>query len=323
MKPRVLAVIPGSPEGSSMIFAKRQAAALERSGCSLTIFHLASRTHPVRVWTEYVRLRATIRSVKPDMVHAMFGTMTAFVCALATTRPLAVTYYGGDLNPGATSPWIRSFLGRLLSQLAALRAKVIICVSPELKGRLWWRRSIARVIPTGVDTTRFFPMNRDVARSRVGWNDAPVILFNAGFDPRRKRLDLAEAAFELARRELPELRLVVSRGDVPPHEMPTWMNAADVLLITSDSEGSPTVVHEAMACALPIVSVDVGDVRQRLAGSSPSAIVDRDPAALARALLDVVREPTRSNGPEIVRPRSQDVLANEIMQLYEGVRSRG
>jgi glycosyltransferase involved in cell wall biosynthesis len=172
------------------------------------------------------------------------------------------------------------------------------------------------IVPTGVDTTTFRRLDRGEARDRLGWPDRATVLFNAGFDPRRKRLDLAEAAVGVARREIPDLRLEVTRGEIAPEEMPFWMNAADVLLITSDSEGSPTVVHEAMACGLPIVSVDVGDVADRLKGSEPSAIVERSPEALARPVVAIVRLQRRSNGPELVRSLSQDVLAQDVLCVY-------
>jgi len=45
-----------------------------------------------------------------------------------------------------------------------------------------------------------------------------------------------------------------------------WLNASNVLLLTSLHEGSPTVVKEALACGLPVVSVDVGDVAERIEG---------------------------------------------------------
>jgi glycosyltransferase involved in cell wall biosynthesis len=49
-----------------------------------------------------------------------------------------------------------------------------------------------------------------------------------------------------------------------PDEVCTYMNAADCLLLTSDSEGSPNVIKEAMACNCPIVATDVADIKYML-----------------------------------------------------------
>ena len=64
----------------------------------------------------------------------------------------------------------------------------------------------------------------------------------------------------------PSVRLEVLDGNVAPARVPALMNAADCLLVTSDAEGSPTVVQEALATNLPVVSVDVGDIAERLEG---------------------------------------------------------
>ena len=58
------------------------------------------------------------------------------------------------------------------------------------------------------------------------------------------------------------------------------------------------MVKEAMACGLPVVSNDVGDVRERVQGITPGAVVPQDAHALATALCAVVREGGRSNGRE-------------------------
>ena len=48
------------------------------------------------------------------------------------------------------------------------------------------------------------------------------------------------------------------------NEVPILLNAIDVLLMTSHHEGSPMIIKEALACNTPIVSLDVGDVKERL-----------------------------------------------------------
>ena len=199
--------------------------------------------------------------------------------------PLVITYRGSDLNRLPTERGLRPAAARLLSQVAALKAARIVCVSRPLKRLLWWRRARVTVLPSGVDPEVFRPEPRKFLRGELGWpEEERVVLFNAGRDFRNKRLDLAENAVQEARRWAPSVRLEVLDGSVPPARMPALMNAADCLLVTSDAEGSPTVVQEALATNLPVVSVDVGDIRERLEGVACSRVAERDPHALWDAL---------------------------------------
>ena len=84
------------------------------------------------------------------------------------------------------------------------------------------------------------------------------------------------------------VRLVELDGKQPPDLMPTMMNAADCLILTSDHEGSPNVVKEAIACGLPVVTRDVGDVRQRLANVRPSTVAGDTAEDLGHALAEIL-----------------------------------
>src|SRR5262249_9314491 len=112
------------------------------------------------------------------------------------------------------------------------------------------------------------------------------------------------------------LRFVVLNGDVAPNVIPAMMNASDCLLLTSDSEGSPVVVQEALACNLPVVSVDVGDVRERLRGIWPSQIVDRNPEEIGKAIAEVLKSGQRSNGRSTVRDISCAAVAERTIAVY-------
>jgi glycosyltransferase involved in cell wall biosynthesis len=339
---RVLFVIPGEARGSSMVFALRQAAALTAHGVDVRVFHLRSRTSPRVLFGEFRRFRRELSRFQPQVVHAHFGTVTAFFSALGVRAwprgwpwgwwsarestsqnssrgiPLVITYRGSDLNPapGGVHQRLRAWLGRALSQIAALAAGRIVCVSAQLKRRLLWRRDRAVVLPSGVDPDLFYPRPRARARRRLGWGDGPVVLFNAGNDPRIKRLDVARAAAAVARRALPALRLEVLDGQCPPETIPWFMSAADCLLLTSDSEGSPTVVQEALACNLPVVSVAVGDVAERLRGVRGTRMVARDPQALGQALVEVVSRVERSDGRRKLEEFSCHRIAAELREIY-------
>ena len=316
--PRVLFVIPGVAQGHSMVFARRQAAALVAQGFHMETFDLHSRTSLKTVFEESRRFRRVVRQFRPQVIHAHYGTVTAMFAALGTGRiPLVITYRGSDLNrlPSASGP--RQAAGLLLSQIAALRAARIVCVSRQLRDLLWWRRARVTVLPSGVDPEVFRPELRNDLRGELGWREEErVVLFNAGLDSPNKRLDLAANAVAEARRWVPLVRLEVLDGNVAPARVPALMNAADCLLVTSDAEGSPTIVQEALATNLPVVSVDVGDVAERLKGVTCSRVARRDPRALGVALAEVLNPPRRSDGRRRAEEFSSTRIARELGRLY-------
>jgi glycosyltransferase involved in cell wall biosynthesis len=145
------------------------------------------------------------------------------------------------------------------------------------------------VIPCGIDLERFKPMNPLLCKQKLGWSirSFHVLFASSSGDP-VKRPELARAAvaqMNPAGRP-PELHYLtgISNADVP-----VWLNASDVLLLTSLHEGSPTVVKEALACGLPVISVDVGDVAERIEGIEGCHLARSEPADLA-AKLSLVRQ---------------------------------
>jgi len=327
---RVLYVVPGSPGSSSlsMVFVHEQITHLEKAGLETRTSIFSAGANLQRALREAWGLRQLVRDYRPDIVHAQYGTLTAFTCALISLVPrvpLVITYHGSDLNPSPSDGTLRSTVQKLLSQFAALRASAIICVSHQLRNRLWWCRGKVVVIPCGVDLDLFQPIPRAEARSRLGWRDGErIVLFNAaGRTTAGKRLDLAEAAVAVMRGLIGEVRFVVLRGGVPHEEMPLYLSGADCLLMTSDYEGSPTIIKEALACALPIVSVDVGDVVERLKGVHPSRIVPRDPRVIGSAAAEIVLSGRRSNGREVIRELSATAVRDKILQVYNCVLGGG
>ncbi len=307
---RVLVVIP-APEGSGAYpFAYKQTDAFARDhGATVTYFHLESRSSIARLWASRRRMKARLKSDRPDVVLAYYGSVSGLFTVLSSSIPVVVYFLGSDLNRTPADGRWRDLIGRMFSQAAAFFAGGIVCVSEGLRDQLWWRTSDARVIPAGVDARHFTPMPKHECRAQLGWPaEGRVILFN-GNNPAVKRLDLAEQAMELVRRELPDARLEVLQGGIPHDRMPLLMNAADALLLCSDSEGSPGMVKEAMACGLPVVCNDVGDTAHRLRGVLPGAVVAQDARALADALLATLRDGRRSNGRELLAANGCDAAA--------------
>jgi glycosyltransferase involved in cell wall biosynthesis len=317
---RVLNVFPGEATGSVMIFARKQVAAMHDCGVISDSFLLESRTSLRRLAREIRRFQDRMATFRPDLIHAQYGTMTAFFASLCTPVPLVMTFRGSDVNPTPSDWWVRSVAGRGLSHVAALKASRIICVSEGLRRRLWWRRARVVVIPSGIDPHVFFPRLQSEARSELGWKpEERIVLFNAGSSPAVKRLDLARDGIAEATKLAGPMRFIVLDGQVSQSVVAAMLNGADCLLMTSDWEGSPNIIKEALACNLPVVTVDAGDVRDRLQGVRPSYVVPRTGRDIGLALADLLRTRTRSNGAAVVKDLSLKQSAIRIRSVYDQV----
>ena len=102
------------------------------------------------------------------------------------------------------------------------------------------------------------------------------------------------------------------------------MNASDAFIFTSNSEGSPNVVKEAMACDLPGVSVPVGDVADNLHEVSGYSICTPEPNSLADSLLTLLQETPEVHGRATIEKLGLDLnsVARRLLGIYQAIISR-
>ena len=269
------------------------------------------------------RVRSLARPGAFDVVHAHYG-LTGFVAAFQPL-PLVVSFCGDDLlgtPDGRGGNTLKSRIGMQLSRIAARRAQGIICKSEGLRVALPRQRDRerARVIGNGVDTNVFHPGDREGARARIGVSrDERLVLFPHDRGQWAvKRFDLARAAIEVLQRRQPRVTLWEVSG-TSPDAMPDYYRAADCLLLTSDHEGSPNVVKEALCSDLPVVSVDAGDVKRWMALAPGCLLVEREPAAIAEGIAQALSGPGHVDGGAVRSALSSEVVAREIVTLYEEV----
>jgi teichuronic acid biosynthesis glycosyltransferase TuaC len=306
--------VPGGPRTTH--FVKRQADFLLAAGVDVDVLHFKGRRAPlnyVRAWREARRRLAARRY---DVIHAQFG-QSGFA-ALGARLPTVVTLRGSDIL-GVVGPGGRRLrAGRLLQALTRFvcrRARRVVIVSDHMRAYL--PRGVgATVLPSGLDFEHFAPMPRDEARRRLGLDPARTYVLFAG-DPNgpRKRFHIADAAVRLAADSVPA-EVLVAWG-VPHEDMPLYMNAADAMVFTSMQEGSPNVVKEALACDLPVVSVPVGDVAERLGGIEGCEVTADDrPETVAAALVRVLRRGGRVAARETVLHLDERACTQRLIGIY-------
>jgi teichuronic acid biosynthesis glycosyltransferase TuaC len=303
-------------------FVKSQVDSLSALGLDVDVLRIRGYASRSEYLAAATRIAALNRRHDIDVVHAHYGH-SGVVARLHLRSPLVITFYGSDLlgDPGESGdPTLRSRIEAAIFRQLARTAAATITNSREMESALpptCRRRN--HVIPNGVDLERFRPIDRLVARSRLGWSaDEAAVLFVG--DPRLhvKNYALAHAVCRRAAAVVHRLRLRVA-ATVAPADIPVWMSAADALLLTSRSEGSPNVVKEAMAAELPVVSTPVGDVPERLRGLPGCFVRPPEEHLLTEALVRAVRHGRVPEARVAIASLSLERVAHRIADVYEAV----
>jgi glycosyltransferase involved in cell wall biosynthesis len=300
------------------IFVRRQVEALRRAGVDVELEVVAADRGELDYLGGRRRVAARVRLFRPHLIHCHYG-YTPLAAAFAG-RPYVVTLCGDDLNGqsnGRGGVTLKSRAGTLVTQLFASSARRVIVKSEAMRRRLWRRsRAKSELLPNGVNTTLFSPGSQREARERLGIPaEARVVLFVNSIQQATKRLDLALAARdELSRRGAPAHLLIAE--SVPADAMPWHYRAADVLLMTSDREGAPNCVKEALACGVPVVAVPVGDIPELITRPGMGRIVLQDPGALADGILAVGR--AGDDRASLLPPElSEERVAERLIDIYQ------
>lgn len=281
-----------------------------------------------------------------DFIQAYFAVPAGWVAWIVNWVygvPYAV-YFGGSDIPGANPSRYKNVYPFLTPQLKAIwrRARFRTVCSAEL-ARLGREADAAAdflVIPNGVETSRFKPIARP-ASAKVKVLFIGRLIPRKGFQRVVRSLprvrELAERAFEIevvgtgaARAELDEEAerrgvsdLIKYVGTVPYDKLEEAYQYADIFVLTSLSEGMPSVILEAMGCGLPVVASDVGGNNELVEeGVNGYLIKGDDIKTLAQRLTRLIDDASLRRrmgqvGREKALKYDWENIMREYNQLYE------
>jgi len=329
---RVLVVTnlyPTSRSPFSGTFVEQQVQGLRRIGIEIDVLFVNRVEKGMKVYWELPRaVQSKLVSFNPNIVHVMYGGLMAeMVSYLVSPQPMIVSFCGTDLLGGSFFSflrWVTVRMGVLASQLAAKRANGIIVKSENLVHALPKTIDLKKVwiIPNGIDLDRFHPLNKAEARRQLGWTERAYHIVVPGYPGHiRKRHDLAQSAVERLRNDGMEIELHLL-FEVSHSEVPLWLNASNVLLLTSIHEGSPNIVKEALACNSPVVSTDVGDVRERIQGIQGCYLTLPDSQDISEKLRLAIRGSSRVQGRIEMQDLSLENVARKLNDVYRSVLDR-
>lgn len=255
-------------------------------------------------------LKEEVKAFKPDLIHAHYGLCGLLSC-LQHKVPVVVTYHGSDIN----NPKVFRY-----SKCAMQRAAWNIFVSRKTMDRAQPNRNYS-LLPCGVELTDGQQTSKVEARQKMHLDaQKKYVLFAGAFDNEVKNAPLAYSTLEKLGDD--KVELLEMKG-YERQEVNLLMCAADALLMTSLNEGSPQVIKEALACGCPIVSVEVGDVKERIDGVEGCFVAQtRTPEELAGLLCEAFAFAGKTQGREkiIADGLDNEHVAKKILEIYGNAR---
>jgi teichuronic acid biosynthesis glycosyltransferase TuaC len=301
---------PTPDEPAFGTFVKDQVDALQRAGVDIDVFFVNGRANTLNYLWGIFRFWGVLLRKRYHLIHAHYA-MSGFIARLQFFYPIVVTYHGGELRDHSPA-WVR---------IPARRARQlfnwVILVNKHEKKLIINHDEHVVVIPCGVNLEEFCPISMAEARKQLNFDPGKLLILWAGeyWQP-EKNYQLLEASVELLKRRLPNVELVLVSGK-PHNIIPVYMSACNALALTSWSEGSPMVIKEAMACNLPIVSTDVGDVADVIGGVEGCYLTESEPEAVAECLFTVLQENKRTRGREKIQATvSSGPITQHILDVY-------
>jgi len=289
-------------------FILEQSEALEKMGQTVHFFGIQGHG----IWgyvRNYKGLKRIIQDYKPDVIHAHYG-LSGLLATLQRRVPVVTTFHGSDINNPKVLPFSKIAM-RLSAFTIFVSQKNVDIARPTKKFAL---------LPCGVNSDNFTEVPIGEARLKLQLEDTKkYVLFAGSFSNRVKNPELAQKAIAL----LKNVELIELKG-YSREEVNYLMHAVDVALMTSHTEGSPQFVKEVMVCGCPLVSVDVGDVKEVTAGVEGCYIVSREAEEIAEKLQIALNFKGRTHGRERIVELGLEnrKVAETILTIYNHIIAR-
>lgn len=302
----IVLVVARCKNGKYAPFITEQVEALKQQGVVCRYFGINNRG----IWGYLKHIRGfqqAIQDFRPDVIHAHYG-LSGLLANSQRRIPVVTTYHGTDINDK-----------RLLrlSKWSIHVSAFNVFVSPENVRLARPPHDRYALVPCGINLNDYPYMDKSQARKALGWEqDLHYILFSGAFDNQIKNAPLAQSAVK----QLENTSLIELKG-YSRSQVAQLMNAADALVMTSFTEGSPQVIKEAMACGCPIVSVDVGDVKGLTDGIDGCYVAERTPESVASCLRQAIAFGKKTEGRKVIETRglTNDIVAKKLLGIYNSV----
>lgn len=320
---------PSSEHPFYGIFVKEQVESLRKDGIAVDVFFINGRENRLHYFSSIIGLFKKLRHDHYDIIHAHHTycvyPLLLIRMLMKTKVAFVLTFHEGEVYMTWKSiPRDVGFIKKCvclkwLKKIAVKNVDLVISVEEKLTEKLDFKGKVV-VLPCGVDLNLFRPRAKVQCREKLTLPlDKKVLFFPARPEAKgQKGFYIVQQALRFISRK--DLNLVASR-DIPHEDMPYYICAADVIVLASQCEASPMVIKEAMACNVPIVSTDVGDVKKVIGDTEGCYLCQRNAQDVAEKIEKALEFNTTTNGRDRILTLGLGLshISRKIIEAYEGL----
>jgi glycosyltransferase involved in cell wall biosynthesis len=316
-------------------------ASLRAAGVPVTELDFRS---PLALLPSFITLTRLIRSFRPSVVQGWMyhGDLAALLATKASgLRGEMKVAWGircSDMDLNRYGAVLRTVV-RLCASLSASPDLVTANSNAGLKAHevLGYRPRKTEIVHNGVDTDRFKPdvKVRKAVRAELRIDERAIVVAHvARVDPMKDHASMIAAAGRLPDIQTLLIGAGTERLDAPANvhrlgrrsDVPRLLAASDFVVSSSAfGEGFSNALAEGMACGLPAISTDVGDVKV-IVGDAGLVVPPGDPEALANAISSLAHQPTAAREQlgakartRIVEQFSLERAVKRFAEIYDGL----
>ena len=321
----IAAGLPSKERPVQQPFIKSQIESLKKQDLDISVFEIKGYNSKFTYLKAIKEIKTMVAMDNYNVIHAHYSYCGIISYLAKTNKPIVLSLMGSDLLGMRNKSGQISFRGKvdkIITAFAVNKVDHVIVKSESMKSLIRTGVPVS-VIPNGVDFKIFNPRNTVESRIKLGLNQNDFIILFFG-----KENSIVKN-YQLAFQAVNKFKLAYKMNDtvfinpygIAHEKVADYMNAADVMLLTSFYEGSPNVVKEAMACNLPIISTDVGDVKEIIRDTDYCFMTGYSTEEISENLKIIYEKRERSNGRKNIEHLKDDIIARKIINIYEKVLS--
>lgn len=288
------------------IFIKEQIDSLKKKNLDIDFYFINARQNGFIEYFKSIKsIKFLINSIKPDIIHCHHELSLIPFIFIKTKIPFILSVLG-DISK-------RKKLNKIMFYFLKIIPKKIIIKNAVIEN------SKITYLPNGVNLDLFKEKDKTICKQELGLDieNEYALFVTASLNNPIKRYDRFCEILENIQKIKPNIQPLVMSG-VKRELVPLYFNASNLFILTSEHEGSPNAIKEAMACNLPIVSTDVGNVAHLFENNEGLYVIKNYNIDEFTSLCIRALSKGRSNGRNRLKDLGLDIdsVSDKLIELY-------